>query len=118
MQSAHVLIPLNHMMFQHPSEMVGPKDLVFVFVFVFEVLLVIFFHVYCESRMSWLEQAGDVFTVRSSCADATFVLSDLCIFWSGAFTHGLSPEGWFRKENLSFLPVVIAGFNSLFRIGR
>lgn len=101
-------------MFQHPSEMVGPKDLVFVF----EVVLVVIFHVYCESWMSWLEQAGNVFTVRSIYADATFVLSDLCICWSGAFTHGLSPGGWFRKENLSILSVVIAGFNSLFRMGR
>lgn len=88
-------------MFQHPSEMVGPKDLVLVFVFVFEVLLVIVFHVYCERRMSWLEQAGDVFTVRSSYADATFALSDLCICWSGAFTHGLSPEGWLEGWKIS-----------------
>lgn len=93
------------MMFQHPSEMVGLKDLVLVLVF--EVVLVIVFYVYCESWMSWLQQAGDVFTVRSSYADATFVLSDLCICWSGVFTHGLSPGGQFRKEDLSILSVVI-----------
>lgn len=79
--------------------MVGPNDLVLVF----EVVLVLVFCVYCEGWMSWLQQAGDVFTVISSYADAAFVLSDLCICWSGAFTHGLSPGGWFCKENLSFL---------------
>lgn len=54
--------------------------------------------------------------LRSSYADATFVLSDLCICCGGVFTQGLSSEGGFRKENLS-ISVVIAGFNSLFRMG-
>lgn len=39
-----------------------------------------------------------------------------CICWCAVFTHDLSSGGWSCKESLS-ISLIIAGFNSLFRMG-